>query len=70
MVALLTSAAAVDATWHLGWGYDWADVLGGIGMIAFGFVFWVVWNWMFKFIRSLNETFYGPEVEQDVGNQR
>ncbi len=70
LVGLLTAAAAVDAAWHLGWGYEWNDVLGGLGMMVFGAVFWVLWNWMFKVIRFLNETLYGPEVGQDSTSNR
>jgi hypothetical protein len=68
-VTLFAAAAAVDAAWHLGWGFDWEDALVGVGMIAFGLVFWVLWNGAFKLIRSLNETINGPEVGQDSGSQ-
>ena len=63
-VAVGTSVAAMDAIWKLGWGYDWGDVLGGLGMMVGGVVFWFAWNWIFKIHHSLTETFHGPDVER------
>jgi len=60
-VGIFVGAAAIDATWHLGWGYHWRDALMGLGMIAFGALFWIAWNWSFKVISRVNETFYGPD---------
>ena len=72
LVGLMTGSAAVDAMWQLGWGYDWQDVLGGLAMIAFGIVFLLMWNVMFRVIRALNHLFYAPDPdeEQPDGNRR
>lgn len=64
-VATLTMAA--DLLWHFGWGYRWQDVLLGLGMVAFGFVFWVAWNVMFKVLDWLTQIIFGPDSnEPDV----
>jgi hypothetical protein len=63
--ALLTLAAAADSAWHFGWGYKWQDALVGLGMIAFGFLFRIAWDWMFKIISYLNEVFYGPDPNRE-----
>jgi hypothetical protein len=67
LAALFTAAAAADALWHFGWGYGWRDAVFGLGFVAFGVVFWFVWNWIFKVIRWLNEARFGPDPQRDIG---
>jgi len=62
---LFTAAAAADTLWHFGWGYSWQDSLLGSGMAAFGILFWFIWNWMFKLIRWLNESRFGPDPSRE-----
>ncbi len=65
LAGLFTAAAAADALWDFGWGYRWQDAVFGLGLIAFGVVFWFVWNWMFKLIRWLTEARFGPDPQRE-----
>jgi O-antigen/teichoic acid export membrane protein len=64
LAAIFTCAATADAVWHFGWGYRWQDALAGLGMVAFGFLFWGVWNFMLKLIRSFNEMRFGSDPDR------
>lgn len=66
LAGLFTIAAAADALWQFGWGYRWQDALRGLGMVAFGFLFWFVWNWMSKLERWLTEVFFGPDPQREA----
>ena len=63
-VTVFTFAAAADAIWDFGWGYSWNEVLLGVVMIAFGLAFGVAYYWMYRLMRFLTETFYGPDSDQ------
>ena len=65
LAVLFTAAAAADALWQFGWGYRWQDALLGLGMVAFGILFWFAWTWMFRLIRWLNEMQFGPDPNRE-----
>ena len=65
LAATATLAMAVDALWHLGWGTRWRDVLLGLGMVAFGFIFWAAWNLMFKLLDWLTLMIFGPDPGEE-----
>jgi hypothetical protein len=47
-VSIFTCMAAADSIWHFGWGYRPQDIALGVGMLGFGVLFWLVWDWFFK----------------------
>ena len=61
LAVVATLLIAADAKWHFGWGSRWQDVLLGMGMVAFGFLFWVTWNLMFKLLGWLTDIFIRSE---------
>lgn len=59
LAAIFTIAAASDYFFGFRWGYTQEDALGGLGMVAFGFVFWLVWKVFHGFLGELTDSFYG-----------
>lgn len=51
---LLTVSALIDVVFGLGWGYRWLDVLGGVGILAFGFVLYGACLAIFRFIEGVS----------------
>ncbi|KZZ05216.1 MAG: hypothetical protein ABJF09_07740 [Qipengyuania citrea] len=62
LALLFTIAAAADSVWQFGWGYSSEDALLGLGMVGFGFLFWLAWHWMLKLIDWLNVIFLGSDA--------
>jgi hypothetical protein len=63
-VALLTAFYAADIVWDWGWNASWRDVLLGLVGVAFGFVFWLAWDWMFKVLEWLTDILIGPDLNK------
>ena len=59
LAAIFTIVAASDLFFDFGWDYTREDALGGLGMVAFGFLFWFVWNVFHGFLGELNDILFG-----------
>ena len=59
LAAIFTIVAASDLFFNFEWGHTREDALGGLGMVAFGFLFWFVWNLFHGFLGELNGIFFG-----------
>jgi hypothetical protein len=51
---LITASALIDVLFGLGWGYHWLDVLGGVGILAFGFVVYGACLAIFRFTDAVS----------------
>jgi drug/metabolite transporter (DMT)-like permease len=62
-VLSMTTAAAADVTFHLGWGYKLTDVWLGLLMALFGVVFLGFYWAINRLVGRLNTHFYGPPTD-------
>ena len=70
LAAIFTIVAATDYFFNLGWGYTGENALAGLGMIAFGFLFWSVWNVFHGFIGELIDIFFGSARSDEENPDR
>ena len=49
---LMTGAALIDLVFGLGWGFEWREVLTGIGLGAAGVVVYLICKAIFRIFRD------------------
>ncbi|MCA0909842.1 hypothetical protein [Qipengyuania gaetbuli] len=70
LAAIFAMAAASDFLFGFGWGYTKKDALGGLGMVAFGFLFWFVWKVFHGFLGELTDIFFGsPRGDEEIPDE-
>ena len=64
VLGLFTASAAIDVFGRLGWGFQLKDVLGGLLMIALGFLFWGFSALIQDVLSALTRRVYGPDPSE------